>query len=401
MVVAPPGSPPGSASPPSSVAARPLPAILRLQQIGRTLEQQFVDKQDIVHLMLLSALAGEHMLILGPPGTAKSALVSTLAGLTSARYFEYLLTRFSEPSELLGPLDLQAFRDGVYRRHGERMLPTAEMVFLDEIFKANSAILNSLLSLLNDRRLHIGAQRIDVPLLALYAASNELPGDDSLDALLDRFVVRVSSHNVEGYRFHQLLQLGLSHSRGDSANPAPLLTAPELRSLQDTLRGRLQFSDALLGTYKDLVFQIRGEGITLSDRRAVRLLKLAAASAFLDGRDEPDVGDLFVLRHAWNSPEQGETIDAIVRPLTDSFRRKRSDGNASASRIEDILAELSRIRDLLRHAGEISDVQLFSQLRALASLRAALSSLPGESAARALRDIDALLDGVFASARPA
>jgi MoxR-like ATPase len=130
------------------------------------------------------------------------------------------------------------------------------------------------------------------------------------------------------------------------------------------------------------------------------LLKLAAASAFLDGRDEPDPGDLFVLRYAWNSPEQAETIDAIVRPLVDSYRRQRADGRAVAGRIEDILAELARIRDLLRNAGEISDVQLFSQLRALGGLRTALSSLPGDAAARALRDIDALLDGVFAGTRP-
>ncbi len=385
------------ASAPSDAAPSPriAPLLVRLQQIGRALEQQFVDKGEVIQLMLLSAVAGEHLLILGPPGTAKSALVARFAQLVSARYFEYLLTRFSEPSELLGPLDVQAFREGVYRRRGERLLPTAEVVFLDEIFKANSAILNSLLSLLNERRLHIGSERIDVPLLALFAASNELPTDESLEALLDRFVLRVSCGNVQGYRFADLIQRGLQHERQESAADPPLLTADDLRSLQQALRRDLVCPDALAATFRDLVFQIRGEGITLSDRRAVRLLKLALASAFLDGRSEPDAGDLYVLRYAWNSPEQAETLDAIVRPVVDGPRQRRAMGPQVATRIEDILRELARIRDVLRGAGELSDIQLFSQLRALSALRASLSSLPGEPAAHALREIDTLLSGVI------
>src|SRR5262245_59564403 len=130
-------------SPETSVPPRTLPPLLRMQQVGRVLEQEFEGKQEIIRLMLLSALAGEHLLVIGPPGTAKSALVRGLARLLSARYFEYLLTRFSEPNELFGPIDLRAYREGVYRRRGEQMLPTAEVAFLDEIFKANSAILNS------------------------------------------------------------------------------------------------------------------------------------------------------------------------------------------------------------------------------------------------------------------
>ena len=378
---------------------RSLPTLLRLQQIGRTLSQNFCDKAEVIQLMLLSALAGEHLLILGPPGTAKSALVSQFSQLISARYFEYLLTRFSEPGEILGPLDVQAFRDGVYRRRGERLLPTAEVVFLDEIFKANSAILNSLLSLLNERRLYIGAERIDVPLLALFAASNELPDDDSLEALLDRFVLRIRSGNVQSYHFHGLITLGLTQEARGPVTGGPLLTADELRVLQRSLRERLRCPDALLSTYRDLVFQIRGEGIALSDRRAVRLLKLAVASAFLDGRDEPDVGDLFVLRHAWNSPEQADALDAIVRPIVDAQRDRRAGGAAIGARLEDLLGELGRIRDLLRQSGELSDIQLFAQLRALSSLRASLSSLPGEPAARALREIDGLLDGVLGAGR--
>ena len=128
----------------------PLPTDTRLatrfQEAARVMEQHFLDKQEVIRLLLVSDDAGEHMLLVGPPGTAKSALVRTFAKLIDARYFEYLLTRFTEPNELFGPVDIRAFREGTYTRRTEQMLPEAEIVFLDEIFKSNSAILNSLLT---------------------------------------------------------------------------------------------------------------------------------------------------------------------------------------------------------------------------------------------------------------
>ncbi|HNF99862.1 MAG TPA: AAA family ATPase, partial [Pseudomonadota bacterium] len=268
-----------------------------LQELGRRLTREFLAKDEIIRLLLLSVVAGEHMLIVGPPGTAKSALVRTLAQSLDARYFEYLLTRFSEPNELLGPVDIQAFREGSFRRRTEQMLPEAEIAFLDEIFKASSAILNSLLGLLNERRVQIGAERVDVPLLALFAASNEVPSDDSLAALLDRFLLRVRSQNLEGFHFQQLLRIGLEHEKrllgGRSTAPSgpsgpPLLSAKDILQLRRELAGRLQFSDEFLSEYKALTAQIRSEGIFVSDRRLIKMLKLCAASALCDGRTEAD-----------------------------------------------------------------------------------------------------------------
>src|SRR5262245_52122065 len=112
----------------------------RLQEAARVMEQNFLDKQEIVRLLLISVVAGEHMLLVGPPGTAKSAMVRLFAKLIDARYFEYLLTRFTEPNELFGPVDIRAFREGTYTRRTETMLPEAEIVFLDEIFRSNSEI---------------------------------------------------------------------------------------------------------------------------------------------------------------------------------------------------------------------------------------------------------------------
>ncbi|MCU0674230.1 MAG: AAA family ATPase [Myxococcota bacterium] len=136
----------------------------KLQQVARHLERTFLGKTETIRLMLIAALAGEHMVLIGPPGTAKSALVRMFSKLVQASYFEYLLTRFTEPNEIFGPIDIAAFREGQYKRRTESMLPLpeSEIVFLDEVFKANSAILNSLLSVLNERVYTVGGQVIKV-----------------------------------------------------------------------------------------------------------------------------------------------------------------------------------------------------------------------------------------------
>ena len=143
-----------------------------------------------VRLLLLAAMAGEHILLIGPPGTAKSEVGRRLSKLISGSYFERLLTRFSVPEELFGPLSMRALEDDKYVRQTRGYLPEAEVAFIDEIFKANSAILNTLLTLVNERLFDNGSTRVRVPLLTTVAASNELPESEELDALYDRFLVR-------------------------------------------------------------------------------------------------------------------------------------------------------------------------------------------------------------------
>src|SRR5436190_8975729 len=181
----------------------------RLRDVARDLDERFLDKGELGRLMLVTLLAGEHMLLVGPPGTAKSALVRHLSRLVDARSFDYLLTRFSEPSELFGPVDIKAFREGSYVRRTEAMLPEAEIAFLDEIFKSNSAILNSLLTLLNERRFFTGSRTIKVPLCSLYGATNEIPNDDALSAVFDRCLIRARSENLDSFHFHGLVERGV------------------------------------------------------------------------------------------------------------------------------------------------------------------------------------------------
>src|SRR5262247_184828 len=232
----------------------------KVRELGRALDERYLDKSELVRMLLVTLVAGEHMLIVGPPGTAKSALVRQLARLVDARYFEYLLTRFSEPNEIFGPIDIKAFREGSYVRRVEAMLPDADIVFLDEIFKSNSAILNSLLSILNERRFFTGSASIQVPLSSLYGATNEIPNDDALSAVFDRFLVRTLSDNLDSFHFNGLIERGLrgevetlAQHDGEAAveNAArPLVSLAEIRLLKGRLARHLQFPEDFLARYK-------------------------------------------------------------------------------------------------------------------------------------------------------
>src|SRR5688500_10955944 len=388
----------------------------QFQEVARILNAHFLDKQEIVRLLTVSAIAGEHMVLIGPPGTAKSAIIRMFAGLLDARYFEYLLTRFTEPNELFGPVDIKEFREGRYVRRSENMLPSAEVVFLDEIFKSNSAILNSLLTIINERKFTSGPHVVDVPLISLFAASNEAPNDDNLSAMFDRLLLRVLSENLDSYHFHELLARGVANEIrlmtgrpvGPGGGPGrpdiirPVIRARQLRDLQQNFDRFMAFPDEFMAKYKGLIFQIRSEGVTVSDRRAVKLLKLFAASALFDGRPTVCDGDFFILRHIWNNLDQAELLSEIVNPVVDAYYREHPEERrfiGPQASLEDLLGELGLIRDLLTAGGELSDIQLFSQLKNLNEIKAALAAIHNETAQRMMREVDQLLESVFASSK--
>ncbi len=376
----------------------------RLARLAHALEDRFLGKDEIVRLLLIATIAGEHAVLVGPPGTAKSALIRTYARLMQARYFEYLLTRFTEPNEIFGPVDIAAFRDGRYERRTEGMLPDAEIVFLDEVFKSNSAILNSLLTLLNERRYTSGGKIIRCPLLSAFGAANEVPTDDALTAIYDRFILRIRSDNLDAYHFQDLLQKGLNHEvlELDTAPVRPLIDAREIAALQRGLLARTNYGEEFFSHYKGLVFQVRAEGVTLSDRRVVKLLKLFAASAYLDGRTQPDASDLFVLKHVWNTEDQAPLLEAIVTPVLEAHFREHPQARrvgAVGLGLEALAGEVERVRQVLTGAASLGDVQLFSQLKALGEVKTALASSADPRAREILGRVDQLLEAAFQSGR--
>jgi len=280
-------------------------------EVIEPLKQRFVGRDEVVDLIALAVVAREHLFLFGPPGTAKSALIRTFAQAVEGSYFEYLLTRFSEPNEIVGPIDIAQLREGTVVTVTTGMLPEAEFVFLDELFNANSAILNNLLTVLNERIYRRGAETHRLPLVSLFSASNHLPEDDALRALFDRFLLRCQVKNLKREAMPALLRAGWGLETSlplRSALRAEELTALSVRLPQVDLA-------PVMDAYVDAVFKVRDLGIAYSDRRAVKVLRLLAASALLCGRTAANPSDLWVLRYVWDREEQIESLTALVNGI--------------------------------------------------------------------------------------
>ncbi len=326
-----------------------------LSQVLDPMKQAFIGKDEIIDLMGVCLVAGENLFILGPPGTAKSALVHELGRRIHGKTFEYLLTRFTEPNELFGPFDIRKLRDGELVTNTEGMLPEASLIFLDELLNANSAILNSLLTVLNERVFRRGRETRMLPALIVVGASNRLPEDDALTALFDRFLVRVMSDNVAGDRLGEVLEAGwkldmamLNTALQGAAN----LDIEDIRKLHASL-AKVNL-DEIRRPLAELVIRLRHAGIPISDRRAVKLQRLTGASALLCGRQRAMISDLWVFRHIWNTIEQQEVIAAIVEDALKQSEASKEDHprarNGGAPDPEGLARDLDDIRRRLDEA---------------------------------------------------
>ena len=279
----------------------------RLRKILDTLAEGLVERDVAVRLALLAALAGEHLLLVGPPGTAKSLVARRLRlAFEGATYFERLLTRFSVPEELFGPLSIKRLEEDRYERLTESYLPTASIAFLDEIFKANSAILNALLTLLNEREFDNGSRREKTPLVAVVGASNELPEGDELDALFDRFLLRLHVAPVSARAFPTLL-----HLKDEEIPILPKeigLTTDFLRAVRQGAES-VEMHDNVTALLGDLRDRCAAEKIPVSDRRWRKIVKLLRTSAFSNGRDSVSIWDCWLLQHClWSKADDRKKI---------------------------------------------------------------------------------------------
>jgi MoxR-like ATPase len=307
-------------------ADRPEPIEPAIRAALERLTEGLVGRDEQARCLLLAALCGEHVLLIGPPGTAKSELARRLRTLVGGRYFERLLTRFTVPEELFGPLSLAALDEGRYLREVDGYLPTATVAFLDEVFKANSAILNALLTLLNERSFDQGAHRMPVPLATLVAASNEVPGDESLRAFLDRFLFRCAVAPVAGEAFEALLRSGDppagAHDgagarswvarAGEAASSAPALPAGLLRRLGAAAE-RVALPASIVTALGELRAVLAESAIEVSDRRWVQTVRALRVAAATRGRHAVDEPDLWLLR--WllaGDAEQASRIETWV-----------------------------------------------------------------------------------------
>ena len=279
----------------------------KLLLIESELKKSYFEREEEVHGSILALLARQHVLLLGPPGTAKSQLVEDLCGRMSGIYFSWLLTKFSTPEELFGPISLKGLEQDKYMRITTGKLPEAQIAFLDEIWKASSSILNTLLRIVNERMFDNGnGSPIRVPLQSMFGASNEMPESGQLSALDDRFLFRfVTQYIASPQNFVNML----------AAPPSPsgtLITMGELTAMQADSE-KIVIPDEVFVALVNLREILKKESIIASDRRYKQSLSLIRANAYLSGRPQASVEDLALLKDVlWSQPSEYKTVRKLV-----------------------------------------------------------------------------------------
>lgn len=322
----------------------------RINRNRRSLNEFFIRRSEEIDLATVCAAAQEPLLFVGLPGTAKSDLVVKFVeslGLGEDDYFEYMLTKFTEPSEILGPIDIDLLKQGRFVRRTKGKLPEAQVVFLDEIFKSNSAILNTLLTIVNEKKFYQDGEPIPVKLKLLFAATNDIPDQSELEALSDRFALKVETKPVKDDCFTELIDAGIRNevyratsqrpwSRGDCSLEDML----KLKRYMDLTFGGADgqsdrerwFPASVFAEMRRIIRAIEVEDkVFVSDRKLVKLYKLLRTRAFLFHGGAVQTSDLVLLKYVGNRrqelPAVAEKVSALlgVGALSLSIKRKNNE----------------------------------------------------------------------------
>ena len=312
----------------------------KINRFRTSLGRFFVQKQEIIDLMTVAAIAQEPLLLVGPPGTAKSDLVlkfKDALGIADEDYFEYMLTRFTEPSEIIGPIDISKLREGRYIRREQGKLPTCRLAFLDEIFKSNSAILNILLTIINERKFYQDGVPQPVRLRVLFAATNEVPEQNELAALKDRFCLKAESRSVQEQHFTELIDAGIQGEVYKNLSQKPWAEGHD--TLEDVLKAnrylthlfsrrhrsgrseeqndrQLFFPNEVFDEFQRLVKTlVREDKIFISDRKLVKLYKLFRVRSWLFTGGTVSRDDLRLLAYLGESHKEIELLRDKVPTL--------------------------------------------------------------------------------------
>ena len=319
-----------------------LAPIAKLGEIRDQLNRAFLERAELIDGALAALLSHNHVLLIGPPGTAKSMLADELcARIEGANYFQWLLTRFSTPEELFGAVSLKGLEQDDYRRVTTHKLPEAHIAFLDEIFKANSSILNALLTLINERTFHNGRERIPTPLITMLGASNELPDEEELSALYDRFMFRfITGYITEDFHFLKMLD-------GAAAETRTTLSFTELNALAGAV-ATVKVPGAILNEIAELRRILGREHIVVSDRRWKNSLDVLRAHAIIFGRSVVIEDDLMFLEHVlWKDPEERPKVTELLRRLVRGYEEEA----------RELLIQSQELRDYAQRPWESNELR--------------------------------------------
>lgn len=297
----------------------------KLKMLIESLNKGLIGKDDIIKTSLLSILAQENLILFGPPGTAKSEISRRISSvIDDENYFEYLLTKFTTPEEIFGPLSIKELKEDRFYRKTEGYLPTVQIGFLDEIFKANSSILNTLLTIMNEKVFHNGSKKENTNLISLIGASNEDPSNDlELNALYDRFLIRKVVGYVQDDELNKFFDISNEKFK---LNEGLKITLKEIQEIEQNLNKVTIPSDI-----RDIIIKIKldlkdvfknNSQEDISDRKFIKILKLLKISAYTNERNQVDISDVLLLKNClWNNPENQKVVsDTIINNIKDGYK---------------------------------------------------------------------------------
>ncbi|WP_246212579.1 AAA family ATPase [Streptomyces abyssomicinicus] len=320
-----------------------------MRAVTAELSDRFYERDDVVRALVVTLLAGQHSLLLGPPGTAKSEMARELTGrIEGASYWEILLSKFTAPTRMFGPIDVAALSRGEYRQVYEGRATTADIAFIDEIFKCSTAALNETLGYLNERIYHPenGGAPIRCPLIGAITASNELPEGDDSAAIYDRLLVRIEvGYLTDPSHFAALVRSAVSRPA------APVRTTVGLDALRRAVTETVPdvaVPDTIVDAVCTLRAALRRKELIASDRRWRQAVRLLQASAYLDGRPAVAETDLSILTHVlWDSPAQRPAVEREVLHLVNPDAKEALD---LADTIDELETQLDAMAGQSREA---------------------------------------------------
>ena len=352
----------------TSVNAPLNPAVLqsaqaKMSQIFVEMNNLFVERDELIKLMELAIVTGTNLLMLGPPGTAKSAITYEMCGrIENANYFQWMLNKTSDPSEILGPFSVKEMENDKFMRITTGKLPEAHIAFMDEVFKSNAPTLNALLTIMNEHIFYNDGKPVEVPLISMFGASNEPPEDESLDAMYDRFIFRMNVQYIHDAANKKRMHSNYVDSRAGLLNMVnkTTITLEEVQALQAAAK-TVKVPKDIINKFIRLISDLDRQAVHISDRRQNECFKVMQGSAVLAGRNNVTLDDFKSLIYVlWEKEEHIPLIESsilkMVNPYDDRFKELKENFNQVKTDIESITDSSQKSKKAIESKGVIEKI---------------------------------------------